>query len=604
MVSTTFGGPVEEIPFDKVLAQRLQIGAVLGLLFDLPDDLKEAEDAQYINHAMVTLKKIMSILGKLESASVGETKASLKKLTTPLIWTILRYDSATSVEAIEILVDRHYNDEAMGEYDLSDEMDNLIDDYPDYRLLNDLKELNGDNPDMNQYRHLFVNREKADRIKIDILKALHSLYMKLEPPLIVKISSRRPSIANLNNPQASESESEEETQEHSLNFYTQAPGPTQAPMQFSPDDLLATTQPVANSQMQGTQGSSACPETSPAVFPKSPWPPEDSQIGRFDTTQNIIQVSETPQLIESTQLLESTQIIEPTQNSDNEADEEPEQFQQPITHIPLGVFRKLFQFCDDRPEDFFAQPDPVLDECYRRLALFQADLVRDTRAEMPPMSSLLPTETSPVQEQKRKKRISFESDFEEDEKEKKEEEEDEDENEEEDEDEDEDNGKDAKAELKREERTKQKKQKKKKSMLLPDASAHRLEWSSHSPSNENTALVSASAKNSSSLSQPPSLTPIKVASASASAISATALASSPASSSTTTTRLVAKPTGKSRRPWSVHEKENLKEGLRRFGRKWSIILASYKFNERTQVDLKDKARNMVRAGEIVLPPQK
>eukprot|EP01083_Nonionella_stella_P035211 96178_1 len=50
-----------------------------------------------------------------------------------------------------------------------------------------------------------------------------------------------------------------------------------------------------------------------------------------------------------------------------------------------------------------------------------------------------------------------------------------------------------------------------------------------------------------------------------------------------------------RRPFSITEVENLKMGVRRFGNRWAIIAGSYAFNNRTNIDLSDKWRNMTRS---------
>lgn len=48
--------------------------------------------------------------------------------------------------------------------------------------------------------------------------------------------------------------------------------------------------------------------------------------------------------------------------------------------------------------------------------------------------------------------------------------------------------------------------------------------------------------------------------------------------------------------WTLAEEDQLEEGVETHGSAWSTILAQYKFNAcRTQVDLKDKWRNMLKA---------
>ena len=53
-----------------------------------------------------------------------------------------------------------------------------------------------------------------------------------------------------------------------------------------------------------------------------------------------------------------------------------------------------------------------------------------------------------------------------------------------------------------------------------------------------------------------------------------------------------------RRRFSDAETSNLIEGIRRFGRDWRRILEAYPFEDRSNVDLKDKARNLEKLGLI------
>lgn len=53
-----------------------------------------------------------------------------------------------------------------------------------------------------------------------------------------------------------------------------------------------------------------------------------------------------------------------------------------------------------------------------------------------------------------------------------------------------------------------------------------------------------------------------------------------------------------RRPWSEDEVNHLIEGYRRFGPNWAHILKQYKFVDRTNVNLKDKARHLLRIGRL------
>lgn len=167
---------------------------------------------------------------------------------------------------------------------------------------------------------------------------------------------------------------------------------------------------------------------------------------------------------------------------------------------------------------------------------------------------------------------------------------------------------------------------KRKSMLLPNGTAKKLQWNEHEGENAHPNSSSQDA-------------PLRIAKPPKSAIlpssSQVSIVEAPKprpDTSKQASRQVSKPASpppeqplipcssvtpaiisttaptiqkqKGRRPFSEQETRNLTEGLRRFGRKWSIILATYDFNDRTQTDLKDKARNLEKAGLIVLPPSR
>lgn len=52
-----------------------------------------------------------------------------------------------------------------------------------------------------------------------------------------------------------------------------------------------------------------------------------------------------------------------------------------------------------------------------------------------------------------------------------------------------------------------------------------------------------------------------------------------------------------KKKWSQWEEDNLRTGIKLIGEgNWKSILRSYDFDERTEVDLKDKWRNMKRSG--------
>ena len=52
-----------------------------------------------------------------------------------------------------------------------------------------------------------------------------------------------------------------------------------------------------------------------------------------------------------------------------------------------------------------------------------------------------------------------------------------------------------------------------------------------------------------------------------------------------------KDTGRSHRPWQEWEDDNLTAGMEKHGTSWALILSEFEFNNRTAVDLKDRARN-------------
>ena len=58
--------------------------------------------------------------------------------------------------------------------------------------------------------------------------------------------------------------------------------------------------------------------------------------------------------------------------------------------------------------------------------------------------------------------------------------------------------------------------------------------------------------------------------------------------------------GTVRVPWSKEEEDNLIAGYKRFGNNWVKILQHYKFNNRTNVNLKDKVRNLQKKGILVI----
>ena len=70
-----------------------------------------------------------------------------------------------------------------------------------------------------------------------------------------------------------------------------------------------------------------------------------------------------------------------------------------------------------------------------------------------------------------------------------------------------------------------------------------------------------------------------------------------------TSKLLAQPIKKnqsrrSKKPFTEEEVQNLMAGMARFKNQWVTILRNYRFNNRTGVDLKDKARNLQKRGLI------
>jgi hypothetical protein len=58
------------------------------------------------------------------------------------------------------------------------------------------------------------------------------------------------------------------------------------------------------------------------------------------------------------------------------------------------------------------------------------------------------------------------------------------------------------------------------------------------------------------------------------------------------------PSKQARRKWTPEEELNLLEGVKRCGKNWALILSKYQFNNRTNVNLKDKYRTLKEAGLI------
>lgn len=214
----------------------------------------------------------------------------------------------------------------------------------------------------------------------------------------------------------------------------------------------------------------------------------------------------------------------------------------PTQKIPFEVFPALLKACNEDPLEYFEKEDPILDKAYSGYIQYLKDKEREKG--LPPMKDLLPKECEDVKIPPKKKKITFESDknhssqdFE-------------------------DPGK----------KSINEDNKAKKSLLLPDESAKKVTWDSLTSSPSKMAERSPA--------------PARI------------LVESPKMTQPPAAATVTKKPVKGRRPFSHKETEFLKEGLRRFGKKWAIILATYDFDDRTQVDLKDKARNLKKRGEI------
>jgi len=229
--------------------------------------------------------------------------------------------------------------------------------------------------------------------------------------------------------------------------------------------------------------------------------------------------------------------------------------------------KALSKFCDRGVEDLFNEPDPVIDARFSELRKQDDQSSESLQKSDISLGVLLPKETEERPCGKPKKRLTFE-----------------------------DEPIETEVGLK------------KKSLLLPNETSKKIEWDSLGPpssplpavlSNEN-AQISQNDLNSFQL----KVAPGKVGSNpnSSQAFEPMVASRPPPLSAQSGSGVMksGKPPQKGRRPFSQQEVEFLKDGYRRYGKKWSVILASYQFADRTAVDLKDKARNLAKKGEIKL----
>lgn len=455
-------------------------------------------------------------------------------------------------------------------------------------------------------------------IKKTLLGVLASMYSQLEPPLVARLSSRRASLAAANyrsGPNEQDGGCEEEEEESfraPLDFYTQAPAAaTQAESLFTQPSDAAVSE-VGPVLLPSTQSGADFFATSPALLPAT-----SSGV----PAMAIEEEEEEPmrsELIEPTQALDTqvmpTHVIPPPlkemirtmsqelitnlvkgkgcgqvkdeQESLDESEDKDEQESmgdknemdgnardqhviqneqdvksdveqvEEVRVVSVDVMKDIIRVCNEDPLRLFQEEDPVIDEAYKHLAKYQKSQAEDR--ELPPMSQLLPRDLTPIAGPK-KKTICYDSELVFD--------------------------------------SSPLVQGKKKSMLLPDETASRVTWT---PEKENmkTAtkeLTFVNPNNSHNSNNSPA--PSQPESQRKRARLYEAEAQDP--EGTGPVRLDSP--GRGRRKWTRQETEDLKDGLRRFGRKWAVILANYKFLDRSSVDLKDKARNLAKAGHITLP---
>lgn len=270
--------------------------------------------------------------------------------------------------------------------------------------------------------------------------------------------------------------------------------------------------------------------------------------------------------------IDNTQQCHPTvvlPESSQESTTQPSKGAPKPQGMSFSLMKALSKFCDRGVEDLFNEPDPIIDARISELKKRNDQSSESPKEDNIALGELLPKEAEDQGGGKPKKRLTFED-----------------------------------------EPIETEVCPKKKSLLLPNETSKKIEWDSlgppssplpAAPCTKENIQVSQNDLNSSQ----PKVTPGKVGTITTSSQAfEPVIANRPApplsAQSVSSVMKTGKPPQKGRRPFSQQEVEFLKDGYRRYGKKWSVILASYQFADRTAVDLKDKARNLAKKGEIKL----
>lgn len=433
-----------------------------------------------------------------------------------------------------------------------------------------------------------------------LVESLTKIYSQWEPPLIAKLSSRRASLIGKQRPVSDDEEEDEEPIQAPLDFYTQAQplltqpsetamsevGPVLLPSTQSGAEFFATSPAVLPHTSSGVPATSTIPEneelrsevleptqvvdtqvlpTHAIPSPKAPNAETFREMIRTVPTEVLknlispskVETNESPKQATTPTTTKNLKHLAPAPVSSGLKAASTPQKREALGEIRViapHVLKKILKVCDEDAEALFLEHDVAIENSYKEYAVYQ-QRVNDDK-ELPPLKQLLPRESSPLVAPTGK-RIRFESelDFQE-------------------------TPMKPPIELR----------KKKKSMLLPNETANRLVWT---PEKENKAEKTPqpnSQPNSSETKVPVAPATVPVSNIAAGIPDVEAAAPSLRSALRT-----------GRRKWDREEVEMLKDGLRRYGRKWAIIHASYNFKDRTAIDLKDKARNLAKAGLIILP---
>lgn len=367
----------------------------------------------------------------------------------------------------------------------------------------------------------------------------------MEPPLIAKMS-RRPS-ATTGKALATDDDVEDMEEEEvpmqtqaPLDFYTQAvdySAGMQAPLLYTQAaEPLATQPPPSSINPFDSSGFAA----SPPVLPKSS--PEESSADKEES-------------------------------EDDAAPEEAQgkaKVEEPLTKISFMALKAIINAAEEGLDTIFDDRDKVIQACYAKYEEFCKELAKEDN--LLPLEQLIPKASSPLP--KRNKSLQYA-------------------------DEDEEVGPENKVPTMEE-------SPKKKSLLLPNFTSKRVQWDSLSPSSPAGSSTPKKEKASAALQSDEDVvleSPEKKENTPEEAANAAATQQAPESSGMAAFELKKEKTNRNvtgRRAFSDAEVGYLKEGLRKFGKNWKIILNAYPFNDRTGVDLKDKARNLVKRGEINL----